>query len=132
MMAASTIWWSICEYSVVHKVASANGHVSIERYGVVPQCIYPESYNSSNSSAIDKLLTSKLREYALELRELHAKTITSIAQANVNKSRVEVEKIAVQIARRRKSEQMVEVYTMLSIALGKPPKPDAEVSQSCY
>lgn len=93
----------------------------------MPQCIYPESYNSSNSGAIDKLLTSKLREYAIELRELHARTLVSIAQSDMGKSREEIRKIALQVARKRKSEQVAEVYTMLSVALGKPPKADTEV-----
>lgn len=35
--------------------------------------VYPESFNSSSSAELDTLLTSKLREYGLELRELYAK-----------------------------------------------------------
>ena len=41
-----------------------------KRYGVVPQIIFPESYSSSYSSRMDRLLTTKLREYSLVLREL--------------------------------------------------------------
>lgn len=40
----------------------------IETYGLVPQTIFPESFNSSNSAQLDTFLSSKLREYALELR----------------------------------------------------------------
>ncbi|KAG9111192.1 hypothetical protein FRC07_008088, partial [Ceratobasidium sp. 392] len=42
----------------------------LERYGVVPQAIYPESYSSSYSSGLNTALTSRLREMALTLREL--------------------------------------------------------------
>jgi Mg-chelatase subunit ChlI len=40
----------------------------IETYGLVPQTVYPESWNSSHSGEVDTFLASKLREYAVELR----------------------------------------------------------------
>lgn len=45
----------------------------------------------------------------------------------MSKSYAQRKHIAIRITRQRKSEQMAEVYAMLSIALGKPPKPDTEV-----
>ncbi|KAJ9640960.1 bleomycin hydrolase [Coniosporium tulheliwenetii] len=42
----------------------------VQKYGLVPQSIYPDSFNAMNSSAMDRLITSKLREYALRLRAL--------------------------------------------------------------
>ena len=32
----------------------------VEKYGVCPQSLYPESYNSSNSGRLNSLLTSKV------------------------------------------------------------------------
>lgn len=37
-------------------------------FGLVPQTVYPESWNTSHSDALDGLLTSKLREMALDLQ----------------------------------------------------------------
>ncbi|KAF3175064.1 hypothetical protein TWF788_008536 [Orbilia oligospora] len=39
----------------------------VERYGVVPQKLYPDTYNSMNSRGVNALVTSKLREFALQL-----------------------------------------------------------------
>jgi bleomycin hydrolase len=47
----------------------------IQRFGIVPHSIYPESFNSSNSAQIDTFLTSKLREYTLELRAEYGKAV---------------------------------------------------------
>lgn len=42
----------------------------VEKYGLVPQALYPDSFNAMNSSAMDRLITSKLREDSLRLRSL--------------------------------------------------------------
>ena len=46
----------------------------IEKYGVVPKSAYPESHASSNSRAMNRFLTSLLRQYARELREQQGDT----------------------------------------------------------
>ncbi|GAA6000692.1 C1 family peptidase [Rhodotorula paludigena] len=91
--------------------------------GLVPQSVYPESFNSSNTSKLDALLTTKLREFSLELRELHDAALRSLDESASAKSHVEKKALAVQAARKRKEEQMSEVYRILAIALGQPPKP---------
>jgi bleomycin hydrolase len=80
----------------------------LERYGVVPQAIYPESYSSSNSSGINAALTSRLREMALTLRELV-------------KGEGEVE---VMRARAAKEEFVAEIWKAMTAAMGVPPRPD--------
>lgn len=40
----------------------------LEKYGAVPKVVMPETYHSSNTSVLNSLLTSKLREYAFVLR----------------------------------------------------------------
>ena len=44
----------------------------IEKYGVVPQSVMPETVNSSNSTEINDMLNLKLRKDAVELREMVA------------------------------------------------------------
>ncbi|BGP26443.1 bleomycin hydrolase [Rhodotorula toruloides] len=96
----------------------------ITTFGLVPQSIYPESFNSSNTGKLDALLTSKLREYALELRDLHAAAMRTLSELADGKSYGERKALAAQSARKKKEEQMSEVYRILAIALGQPPKPD--------
>ncbi|KAI5474493.1 hypothetical protein MNV49_003216 [Pseudohyphozyma bogoriensis] len=103
----------------------------VETFGLVPQTVYPESFNSSNTSKLDTFLTSKLREYALELRELHSAAMRSLSEVE-GKSHEEKKAIAVQSARKRKEEQMEEVYRVLAITLGAPPKPDAPFTWEYY
>ncbi|CAG8485518.1 1690_t:CDS:2 [Gigaspora margarita] len=76
----------------------------LEKYGVVPKCAYPESYNSSNSSKLNWIVTTKLREFAYQLREMHAS----------GKS--------IEVLRHAKTQMMEEVYRMIAISLGEPPK----------
>ena len=86
----------------------------IEKYGVVPQSIYPESFNSSHTSKINELITTKLRQNGLELREL-IKNTQHFGESASNK-----------LVRKRKLEQMEEIYNALVIAFGPPPKYDEE------
>ncbi|KAH8923078.1 peptidase C1B, bleomycin hydrolase [Atractiella rhizophila] len=92
----------------------------IEKYGLVPQSVYPESFNSSNSSKVDSLLTTKLREYTLELRRLYASFLSSYTTQGL--SCAEAKALAVKGLRKRKSEQMDEVYRILCITCGSPKK----------
>ncbi|UZJ54242.1 hypothetical protein CBS101457_003562 [Exobasidium rhododendri] len=95
----------------------------IKKYGLVPKANYPESYNSSNSSQINWLLTLKLREYALELRALKQSTLRNLRKSLVS-DEITMQSHILKIVRSRKDEQMAEVYRMMVIALGVPPKPD--------
>lgn len=40
----------------------------VEKYGLVPQALYPDSWNAKNSSILNTVLKTKLREFALALR----------------------------------------------------------------
>ncbi|KAK4052990.1 bleomycin hydrolase [Microbotryomycetes sp. JL221] len=81
----------------------------IQEYGLVPQSIYTESFNTSSSNHLDELLNSKLREYALELRTMINQ------QLGKNESMREV--------RQLKREQMKEVFRILATCCGMPPAP---------
>ncbi|SCZ89346.1 BZ3500_MvSof-1268-A1-R1_Chr1-1g01121 [Microbotryum saponariae] len=103
----------------------------VEHFGLVPQTVYPESFNSSSTGKLDDLLTSKLREYALELRELHANAMDCLGDITT-KSHGEKKALAAQSSRKRKEEQMEEIYRILAITLGTPPKPDEEFTWEYY
>ena len=75
----------------------------IQKYGVVPQTVMPETFNSSNSMEINKQLNLKLRKDAVELRELVA----------ANKSDADIQKA--------KEKMLNEIYGMLAYTFGEPP-----------
>ena len=75
----------------------------IEKYGVVPKSVMPETNSSYNSRSMNTLLIYKLRECAWALREMHGRG-------------AEVEEM-----RRAKGEMLEVFYRMLCIHLGKPP-----------
>ena len=75
----------------------------IQKYGVVPQTVMPETFNSSNSTEINKQLNLKLRKDAVELRELVA----------ADKSDADIQKT--------KEKMLTEIYRMLAFTFGEPP-----------
>ena len=76
----------------------------VEKYGVVPKDVYPESYNSSNTSSLEEYLTKKLREYACILRSEYKKGKNIEALRNM------------------KTKMLDTIYRILAISLGEPPK----------
>jgi bleomycin hydrolase len=76
----------------------------VEKYGVVPKTAMPETESSSSTALMCFHITGKLREYACELRRAH------------------VAGESVENLREQKSGQLEEVYRMLCIHLGEPPK----------
>lgn len=73
----------------------------VEKYGVVPKSVYPETYASSNSGRLEWLVTVKLREFAVQIREQAA----SAASLRVLKEKM-----------------MEDIYRIMVICLGEPPK----------
>ncbi len=73
-----------------------------EKYGLVPAEIFPETFSSENTSKMRTLIKSKLREQALQLRELvqSGKSATAI--------------------RKEKTAMLAEIYRMLALTLGEP------------
>jgi len=72
---------------------------------VVPHTIYPDTYSATASSRLNWLITTKLRENALILREL------------VNESSTDSALMA-------KAKMMEEIYGAMVLAFGRPPKPN--------
>jgi len=75
----------------------------VEKYGVVPKDLMPETAASSATAELRKFMTTKLREYACELRTAHEQGE------------------GLEELRARKDKMMDTIYRMLCIALGKPP-----------
>ena len=75
-----------------------------DKYGLVPMSVMPESYSANNTSRMGRLVSSKLREYGLELRKMVA---DKKKPAAIN---------------RRKTEMLGVIYRMLSLTLGEPVK----------
>ena len=71
----------------------------IEKYGVVPKDVMPETNHSSKSMAMNYILTHKLREFASILRKKSAKQSASL-----------------------KKEMMETIYNLLAMFLGQPPE----------
>ncbi|MDA8346588.1 MAG: C1 family peptidase [Thermaerobacter sp.] len=77
----------------------------VEKYGVVPKWVMPESFHSSQSRAMNALLTAKLRQDAAHLRGLHVGGERSAS------------------ALRQEKERMLgEFYVALVTFLGEPPQ----------
>jgi bleomycin hydrolase len=76
----------------------------VKKYGAVPKSVMPETDSSSKSWRMTAFVTTKLREYAAELRRMYAGGTGT------------------QILHTRKKEMLNTIYRMLCIHLGKPPK----------
>lgn len=78
----------------------------VTKYGLCPQVLYPDSFNAQSSGAIDSLITTKLREDALILREMSTSSSSTINAL--------------------KEKMMREIHLILILTLGPPPPPDTE------
>ncbi|KAF1833766.1 bleomycin hydrolase [Decorospora gaudefroyi] len=79
----------------------------VQKYGLVPQSLYPDSFNAANSSTMDRLITTKLREDTVRLR--------SIASSNASPE-------ATKAALAGEKEKMLrEIHLILTLMLGPPP-----------
>ena len=75
-----------------------------DKYGLVPKEVMPETTASDNTSKARQLVSSKLREYGLQLREMVQK---GKSQASLNKAKVRM---------------LAQVYRMLEMTIGQPPQ----------
>lgn len=75
-----------------------------DKYGLVPMSVMPETFSSENTSQMQKLISSKLREFGLELRKMvsDGKKTPAIMQ--------------------RKTEMLGTIYHMLTLTVGEPVK----------
>lgn len=76
----------------------------VSKYGLVPADVVPETYNADNTSSISNLISLKLREDGLLLREAASRKGVSVDKLNA-----------------QKTEMLGTVYRMLAMAYGVPP-----------
>lgn len=81
----------------------------VEKYGLVPQSLYPDSWNAKNSSTLNTILKTKLREFALSLRRAAQKGDVSSAVVSALKGKM-----------------MVEIQHIITLLLGPTPNPTEE------
>ncbi len=75
----------------------------VEKYGVVPKTVMPETESSSSTGAMNNLITTKLRQDASSLRKAHDQGAP------------------LETLEARKENMVSEIYRMLCIHLGEPP-----------
>ena len=75
----------------------------VDKYGLVPKQIMPETFSSDNTSKATSLIKSKLREYGLILRDMVA--------AGKKQTAIKAEK----------TRMLTDVYRMLCLVFGEPP-----------
>ncbi|MBR1447210.1 MAG: C1 family peptidase [Prevotella sp.] len=74
-----------------------------EKYGLVPSEVMPESFSTDNTSRARALVSSKLREFGLALRDMVAKGSKS--------ADIQAEK----------TKMLAQIYHMLQYTIGEPP-----------
>ncbi|KAG5439802.1 hypothetical protein PCANB_000084 [Pneumocystis canis] len=78
----------------------------VDKYGLIPKHIYPDAYNAKDSHSLNRIIKTKLREYAVILRSLCAQ---NASEDTISLSR---------------AKMIEEIYNILAICLGPPPKPN--------
>ena len=74
-----------------------------EKYGLVPKSVMPETFSSDITARMSRLISSKLREYGLQLRRMVA---DGKKQTAINAE---------------KTKMLSTVYRMLALTIGEPP-----------
>ena len=82
----------------------------VQKYGVVPSEVMPDTYQAANTSQITSLIKLKLREMGLQLREKGNNTKTRQSDKAIN---ADLEK--------DKVEMLGTIYHILTLAYGVPP-----------
>lgn len=75
-----------------------------DKYGLVPMGVMPETYSTDNTSKMQQMVSSKLREFGLELRQMVADKKKPAA------------------IRDRKTEMLGTIYHILTLTIGEPVK----------
>lgn len=107
----------------------------VAKYGLVPQSVYPDTWNAKHSSVLNSVLTSKLREYAVALRRLlreddskaEAEKKEEVTEKDMDKEAEKEKKAAAasQAVSDAKARMLREILGILTVTLGTPPDPRA-------
>lgn len=80
----------------------------VEKYGLVPQALYPDSWNAMNSRVLNSIVKTKLREFALKLRAMMSSKNGTTAAALSS----------------AKDKMVREISLIMTLLLGPPPSPN--------
>ncbi|KAM0356102.1 hypothetical protein ACHAPU_000496 [Fusarium lateritium] len=80
----------------------------VEKYGLVPQTLYPDTWNAQSSGILNNVVKTKLREFALKLRGL-INSETGVSAAAVSSA---------------KDKMLREISLIMTVLLGPPPSPE--------
>ncbi|KAI5464559.1 peptidase C1B, bleomycin hydrolase [Mariannaea sp. PMI_226] len=81
----------------------------VEKYGLVPQVLYPDNWSAMNSGVLNTVVKTKLREFALKLRSMiNSKNVTAAAISSA------------------KEKMLREISLIITLLLGPPPNPEDE------
>ncbi len=75
----------------------------VDKYGLVPKEVVPETFSSDNTAKATSLMKSKLREFGLKLRDMAA---NKAGRNAINEE---------------KTRMLAEIYRMLTLVYGEPP-----------
>ncbi|KAK4192545.1 peptidase C1-like family-domain-containing protein [Podospora australis] len=81
----------------------------VDKYGLVPQVLHPDSFNANTSRVLNSIIFTKLRENALTLRNLINDPSTTTTMLSSAKGRM-----------------LKEMHAILTISLGPPPSVSEE------
>ncbi|KAK4235839.1 putative bleomycin hydrolase [Achaetomium macrosporum] len=76
----------------------------VNKYGLIPQSLYPDSFSATASSTLNSIIFTKLREDALILRNLLSNPSTSATTISTAKAKM-----------------LRNIHTILTLTLGPPP-----------
>lgn len=79
----------------------------VEKYGLVPRTVFPETFSSTSSAKLNYVVSHKVREFGLRLR------------AAKNDKDADVSALSA-----LKEKYVQEIYSILAITFGAPPKPN--------
>lgn len=80
----------------------------VEKYGLLPQTLYPDSWNAMNSRILNTLVQTKLREFALKLRSM-IRSDNGVSAAALSSA---------------KDKMLRDISLMMIVLLGPPPSPE--------
>ena len=80
----------------------------VDKYGLVPQALYPDSWNAMNSSVLNSVVKTKLREFALQLRSM-MRSHDGVSAAALSSA---------------KEKMMRDISLIMTLLLGPPPSPN--------
>lgn len=80
----------------------------VDKYGLVPQSLYPDAWSAMYSSVLNSVVKTKLREFALKLRSMMR------AEGGVSATALSS----------AKAKMMEEISLIMTLFLGPPPSPE--------